>query len=71
VHEHSHPNEEVWNIVDGEFEFTIGGEIGRAQAGCVAVVAVNTPHSITALIDGRAIVVDHPVRLELGGVRTH
>jgi quercetin dioxygenase-like cupin family protein len=69
VHEHSHPNEEVWHVLDGEFEFTIGGEIGRAGAGCVAVVAAITPHSVTALTGGRAIVVDHPVRLELGGVR--
>jgi unsaturated pyranuronate lyase len=27
-------------------------------------------HSVTALCDGRAIVVDHPVRGEIGGVRT-
>jgi quercetin dioxygenase-like cupin family protein len=25
VHEHSHPNDEVWNVIDGQLEITIGG----------------------------------------------
>ncbi len=26
LHEHAHPNEEVWHVVEGELEVTIGGE---------------------------------------------
>jgi mannose-6-phosphate isomerase-like protein (cupin superfamily) len=26
IHEHSHPNDEVWNIIDGQLEITIAGE---------------------------------------------
>ena len=26
IHEHRHPNEEVWNIIDGEFEVTVDGD---------------------------------------------
>jgi unsaturated pyranuronate lyase len=70
VHEHSHPNEEVWHIVEGEFEFTVGGETALVRPGSVAVVPAGTPHDVKAPTDGRAIVVDHPVRLEVGGVRT-
>jgi unsaturated pyranuronate lyase len=70
IHEHKHPEEEVWNVIDGEFEITIAGESMVARPGVVAVVPANAPHSVTALCDGRAIVVDHPVRGEIGGVRT-
>jgi unsaturated pyranuronate lyase len=60
----------VWNVVDGEFEIIIAGESMLARPGVVAVAPANAPHSVTALCDGRAIVVDHPVRGEIGGVRT-
>ena len=26
IHEHSHPNDEVWNVLEGQLEFTIGGQ---------------------------------------------
>jgi hypothetical protein len=26
IHKHSHPNDEVWNVVDGQLEITIAGE---------------------------------------------
>jgi quercetin dioxygenase-like cupin family protein len=70
IHEHSHPNEEVWNIIEGEFEFTVSGESRHALPGTVAVVPADTPHGVEAITDGRAIVVDHPVRHEIGGIRT-
>jgi quercetin dioxygenase-like cupin family protein len=70
IHEHSHTNEEVWNIIEGEFEFTVAGETQRVRPGTVAVVPADTPHGVVAVTDGRAIVVDHPVRHEIGGVRT-
>jgi quercetin dioxygenase-like cupin family protein len=62
IHEHSHPQEEVWQVIEGELEMTIDGEMQVAGAGWVAIVASNVPHSIKALTDGRAIIVDYPLR---------
>jgi quercetin dioxygenase-like cupin family protein len=62
VHEHQHPNEEVWNVIGGEIEVTIDGETQRAGPGAVAIVPFNSRHAVQALTDGRALVVDHPVR---------
>ena len=70
IHEHQHPNEEVWNIIDGELEVTIAGETRIAGPGCVAVVPPNTLHSVKALRPGRVIVVDYPRRDSIGGVST-
>jgi quercetin dioxygenase-like cupin family protein len=33
-----------------------------ARPGVVAIVPPNTPHSVVALSDGRAIVIDYPLR---------
>ena len=33
VHEHSHPNEEVWHVVDGALEMRLGGETRIVGAG--------------------------------------
>jgi quercetin dioxygenase-like cupin family protein len=70
IHEHFHPNEEVWHVIEGELEVTIGGETRVAGPGCVAVVPPDTPHAVRALSDGRAIVVDQPRRAQVGGVST-
>lgn len=65
VHSHAHPQEEVWQILDGELEIVIAGEVTRAGPGFVGIVPPETPHSIRALTSGRAIVTDYP-RRELG-----
>ena len=70
IHEHEHPNEEVWHVIEGELAVTIGGQTRTAGPGSVAIVPPNTTHSVRALTDGRAIVVDHPLRRALGGVST-
>jgi quercetin dioxygenase-like cupin family protein len=70
IHEHFHPNEEVWHVIEGELEVTIAGETRVAGPGCVAVVPPNTPHSVRALTDGRSIVVDHPLREMVGRAPT-
>jgi quercetin dioxygenase-like cupin family protein len=69
IHPHSHPNEEVWHIVEGDFEVTIGGTTEVAGPGSVAVIPPDTIHSVKALTEGRAIVVDHPLRASIGGIR--
>lgn len=62
IHEHGHPQEEVWHILEGELEITIGAETRRAGPGMVAIVPAQTPHSVRALSDGKASVVDWPLR---------
>ncbi len=62
IHEHSHPQEEVWQVIEGELEMTIEGLSEVARPGLVAVVPPGAPHSARALTDGRAIVVDYPLR---------
>jgi quercetin dioxygenase-like cupin family protein len=62
VGEHAHPQEEVWEVIEGELELTVDGATAIARPGLVAVVPPNSPHSVRALSDGKAIVVDHPRR---------
>jgi quercetin dioxygenase-like cupin family protein len=66
IHEHFHPQEEVYEVIDGELEVTIDGVAQIARPGLVAIVPSNARHSVKALTDGRAIIVDHPVRPEFG-----
>jgi quercetin dioxygenase-like cupin family protein len=65
IHEHFHPEEEVYEVIDGELELTIDGEPQVARPGMVAIVPENARHSVRALTDGRVIIVDYPVRREI------
>src|ERR1700682_5821677 len=62
IHEHFHPQEEVNEVIEGELEMTIDGVTQIARPGVVAIVPSNIPHSVKALTDGRAIIVDYPLR---------
>lgn len=53
-------------MIDGELEVTIDGVSQIARAGLAAIVPSNGRHSINALTDGRAIIVDHPARPDFG-----
>jgi quercetin dioxygenase-like cupin family protein len=64
IHEHFHPQEEVYEVIEGELEVTIDGVTQIARAGMVAIVPSNVPHSVKALTDSRAIIVDYPLRHE-------
>jgi quercetin dioxygenase-like cupin family protein len=66
IHEHFHPEEEVYEVIEGELEVTIDGVSQVARSGVVAIVPANARHSVKALTDGRAIIVDHPARPEFG-----
>jgi quercetin dioxygenase-like cupin family protein len=70
IHEHSHPNEEVWNVIEGQLEVTIDGNAQVAGPGFVAIVPPNSRHSVRALSGGRAIVVDHPLRRDMAGIES-
>ena len=62
IHEHFHPQEEVYEVIEGQLEMTIDGVTQIARPGMVAIVPSNIPHSVKALTDGRAIIVDYPLR---------
>ena len=57
-----HPQEEVYEVTEGELEVTIDGVAQIARPGLVAIVPAGVCHSIKALTDGRAIIVDYPLR---------
>jgi mannose-6-phosphate isomerase-like protein (cupin superfamily) len=67
LHEHHHLQEEVWNVVEGEFLLTINGEERTVGPGGSAVIPPDTPHSARVISACRALVVDHPVRQQLPG----
>ena len=70
IHEHSHPQEEVYEVIEGELELTIDGVKQVARPGLVGIVPRNVRHSVKALTDGRAIIVDYPLRTEIGDRRS-
>ena len=67
IHEHFHPEEEVYEVIEGELEVTVDGVAQNARAGLVAIVLGNVRHSVKALTDGWAIIVDHPRRSDFAG----
>jgi quercetin dioxygenase-like cupin family protein len=67
IHEHCHPQEEVYEVIEGELELTIEGVSEAVCPGFVAVVPADARHSVRAITDGRAIIVDYPARREFGG----
>ena len=66
IHEHFHHQEEVYEVIEGELPVTINATIDGvaqiARPGLVAIVPANVPHSVKALSDGHAIIVDYPLR---------
>ncbi len=62
IHEHFHPQEEVYEVIEGELEMTIDAETQIVRPGLVAIVPANVRHSVKALTDGQAIIVDYPLR---------
>jgi len=62
IHEHSHPEEEVWQVIEGSLEITIGAVTKTVGRGLVGIVPPNACHRVVALSDGKAIVTDTPRR---------
>ncbi len=59
---HSHPHEQVANVISGEFEITINGETHLLKSGSVAVIPSNAIHSGKALTPCHIIDAFYPVR---------
>ncbi len=62
IHRHQHEQEEVWHILEGEFEITFAGETNLAGPGIVATIPPHAAHQVKALTGGKAIVADFPLR---------
>ena len=60
--EHHHIHEMVVNLIEGEFEMTVGGQTQTLKSGMVATIPGNVPHSGKALTDCRIIDVFYPIR---------
>jgi|SRR5437867_10777646 len=60
--EHSHPHEQVVNMIEGEFELTIHGETRRLGPRDVAIIPSNAIHSGRAITDCRIIDAFYPIR---------
>ena len=63
--EHAHPHEQMFTLLEGEFELTISGEARIQKPGAVAVIAPNAPHSGRAITACRIIDVFSPVREDM------
>ena len=61
---HSHENEQIVNVLEGELELTIDGVTEVLGPGCVAVVPSGAAHSGQALSDCRIIDTFQPTRTE-------
>lgn len=62
--EHSHPHEQIVNMLEGTYELVVDGETHVLNAGEVLVIPGNAVHSGTARTDCRILDVFSPVREE-------
>lgn len=60
--DHSHPHEQVVNILEGEFVLTVDNNPQTIRPGIVVVIPPHVPHSGKAITDCRILDVFHPVR---------
>jgi quercetin dioxygenase-like cupin family protein len=60
--EHSHPHEQVTNVLSGELEFTVDNETRVCRGGDVIVIPSHAPHSARALNDCVVLDVFQPTR---------
>ena len=60
--EHSHPHEQIANILEGEFERTVAGESRVLVPGQVAVIPGDVRHSGRAITNCRLLDAFQPAR---------
>ncbi|MDA3907384.1 MAG: cupin domain-containing protein [Bacteroidales bacterium] len=60
--EHNHVNEQVMNLVEGEFEMELEGEVLKLYSGAVVVIPSYARHSGKAITHCKIIDIFHPVR---------
>lgn len=62
VPEHQHHHEQWTILIEGEFEFTLNGEIQILLPGMVAHIPSNVPHAAKAITECKVIDCFLPVR---------
>lgn len=62
VPEHSHMNEQIMQVLEGTFEFTLNGETKIYHPGDIVVIAPHAQHSGKALTKCKLMDVFSPVR---------
>jgi quercetin dioxygenase-like cupin family protein len=62
VPNHSHPNEQVVKVIEGELELTLEGVKHVLKPGLVLVIPPNKEHSAFSLTDCKAIDTFYPIR---------
>jgi len=62
VPEHAHINEQIMHVLEGDFEFTVGGVTKVYGPSDLAIIPSNTPHSGKALTPCKLMDVFSPVR---------
>lgn len=60
--EHSHPHEQITNLIAGQFEFTLEGETRLLEPGEVVVIPAGAIHSGKAVTECTIIDAFSPVR---------
>jgi len=60
--EHSHPHEQVVNVLEGTLDLVVAGESHRLTPGLVFVIPPDVPHSGHAVTACRVLDVFAPVR---------
>ncbi len=65
VTEHSHPNEQITYVIEGDIEVTVGEQTSKLQGGDCFTVPPKMVHAVKAFT--RAVVIDsfYPLRADL------
>jgi quercetin dioxygenase-like cupin family protein len=64
VPEHSHVNEQVMQVLEGKFEFTLNGKTKMYEPGELVVIGSYIPHSGKAITNCKLMDVFSPTREE-------
>jgi quercetin dioxygenase-like cupin family protein len=67
VHEHQHPEEEAWMVIEDGSQSGSTATSASCSPGTLLVIASNVRHRVRALRASRALVVDSPPRRQLPG----
>jgi quercetin dioxygenase-like cupin family protein len=60
--EHFHSNEQIMHVLEGTFEFTLGGVTRTCHAGDIVIIGANIPHGGRAITPCRLLDVFSPAR---------
>ncbi len=64
VPEHNHVHEQIMHVLEGNFEFTLGGKTTIYYPGDIVIIPSNVPHSGKALTPCKLMDIFSPAREE-------